>query len=234
MDGGDSQLSVAFDMADEAKPAPKAADAADGKAAPSQTIEPRADRKSGVVAKRGIDVIVSASSLLVLSPVMAAVYVSIRLSDKGPALFWSERVGREGQRINVPKFRTMTQRAPVMSRESLPDGDSHTTRVGRFLRRRSLDELPQLWSVLRGDMSLIGPRPLLVCDPAERARNQIGYNHPVRPGITGLAQIRGRNAVTPRRKARYDKFYADRGDLKLDVKIALRTVRIVFKMENIL
>lgn len=131
----------------------------------------------------------------------------------------------------MPKLRTMTQCSKVMSRESADAGDISVTRLGNILRKSSLDELPQLWCVLKGEMSLIGPRPLLVNDrlaEQRRARPEI-FN--VKPGITGLAQVNGRNFISMRNKVRYDAFYAERVCLFLDAKILYRTVGTVLNVK---
>lgn len=183
------------------------------------------------VVKRGLDILVSGAALLLLAPLLLVLCLLVRLTSKGPALFWSERTGFKGKPFMMPKLRTMTQCSKVMSRESADDTDISLTPIGFVLRKSSLDELPQLWCVLKGEMSLIGPRPLLVNDRAaaqRRARPEI-YN--VKPGITGLAQVNGRNFISMRNKVRFDAFYADRVCLFLDAKILYRTVGTVFNFK---
>ncbi len=177
--------------------------------------------------KRGMDIIVSGTALLLVTPLLLVLFALVRVTSRGPAVFWSARTGYQGESFMMPKLRTMTQCSKVMSREDAVMSDVSVTRLGHILRKTSLDELPQLWCVLRGDMSLIGPRPLLVNDRAadqRRARPQI---FDVKPGITGLAQINGRNFISMRNKVRYDAFYADRVCLFLDMKIAYRTIGTV-------
>ena len=128
----------------------------------------------------------------------------------------------------MPKLRTMTQCSKILSRESAEDGDISVTPFGHFLRKSSLDELPQLWCVFRGKMSLIGPRPLLMNDRASAKRLAYPQIYKVKPGITGLAQVNGRNFITPRNKVRLDAFYADHLCMFLDGKILYRTVSTVF------
>lgn len=190
-------------------------------------------RRAYPALKRIIDVVSASILLLMLAPLMCIVFIAVKLTSNGPGLFWSTRVGLNGQPFNMPKFRTMTIESKLMSREIATDSDIKLTKIGNLLRKSSLDELPQLWNVLRGDMSLIGPRPLLVNDHAEGERSQRPEIYNVKPGITGLAQVNGRNYVTPRNKSRYDAFYAERVCMILDAKIAIKTVRAVLKSEMI-
>lgn len=181
--------------------------------------------------KRAIDLAVSGIALIVLAPLLLLLCLLVRITSSGPSLFWSERTGYKGAPFKMPKLRTMTQCSKIMSRESADAGDICVTPVGYILRKSSLDELPQLWCVFKGEMSLIGPRPLLVNDRAtdqRRARPQI-FN--VKPGITGLAQVNGRSFISMRNKVRYDAFYADRVCLFLDAKILYRTVSTVLNVK---
>jgi len=131
----------------------------------------------------------------------------------------------------MPKLRTMTQNSKIMPREKAKENDIFVTRFGRILRKTSLDELPQLWCVLKGEMSLVGPRPLLVNDRLADQRFAKPQIFDVKPGITGLAQVNGRNFITMRNKVRYDAFYADRLCLFLDLKILYRTIGTVFNIK---
>ena len=178
--------------------------------------------------KRLLDIIVSALALIVLTPLLLLLCVLVKITSPGPALFWSERTGYKGQAFKMPKLRTMMQGSKVMSRESADADDISMTPIGQFLRKASLDELPQLWCVLKGEMSLIGPRPLLVNDRAANQRRECPQIYDVKPGITGLAQVNGRNFISMRNKVRFDAFYADRVCLFLDAKILYRTVGTVF------
>ena len=175
----------------------------------------------GDAAKRALDVLGAAVALVVLSPVMLAVAVLVRLRLGTPVLFRQARPGRDGRPFVLLKFRTMTD-ARDEDGELLPDGE-RLTALGRFLRRTSVDELPELLNVLRGDMSLVGPRPLLPeylpLYSAEQARR-----HEVRPGITGWAQVNGRNAVSWDDKLALDVWYVDHRSLRLDAEILGRTV----------
>lgn len=197
-------------------------------------VSPRSvPRESGTrrlypIAKRIGDVAIALPALVAFLPVIGAFWVAVRMTSRGPGLHWSKRVGRNGAVFQMPKLRTMEQDAPVMAREAFTPATDKTTPLGRVLRAHSLDELPQFWSILRGDMSLIGPRPLLPNDPASEERRQRPVCLSVRPGMTGLAQIRGRNHVQPRRKARYDAFYASRQSAGFDAWIVWQTLSALF------
>lgn len=175
--------------------------------------------------KRVLDVLVSTCALVVLSPVLASVAIWIIVTMGRPVLFVQDRAGQHGQPFRILKFRTMARTVDAAGRP-LPDVE-RITRVGQFLRSTSLDELPQFWNVLRGDMSLVGPRPLLVkyLDryPAHHARR-----HDVRPGVTGWAQVNGRNATTWTERLDMDAWYVDNESLRLDLRILWRTVALLF------
>lgn len=179
--------------------------------------------------KRGVDISVSATLLVVLAPLILILVFAIRLTSKGPGVYWSQRTARGGLFFNMPKLRTMSVDSKLVSIEVAKSSDIQITRLGRVLRRTSVDELPQLWSVLIGDMSLVGPRPIPGNDWALGARNARPVIYTVRPGITGLAQVRGRNVVKPKQKARYDAFYATHMSLCLDMKILAQTLGAVFR-----
>jgi sugar transferase EpsL len=174
--------------------------------------------------KRLLDVAVSAAGLLALWPIMAAIALLVRLTMGRPVLFRHTRPGLNEKPFKLYKFRTMTAESGPDG-ELLPDGE-RLTRVGRLLRRWSLDELPQLWNVLRGDMSLVGPRPLLMeylelYTPEQRRR------HEVKPGITGWAQVNGRNLVNWELKLELDVWYADNWSPWLDLSILAKTLWLV-------
>jgi len=175
--------------------------------------------------KRGIDVVGAGIALVLLSPVLAIVALLVRLRMGSPVLFRQQRPGRNGQPFEMLKFRTMTDRRDA-SGALLPD-DARLTGLGRFLRRSSLDELPELVNVVAGDMSLVGPRPLLMqylpLYSPEQARR-----HEVRPGVTGWAQVNGRNALTWDEKFALDVWYVDHRSTRLDVEILAKTVSQVF------
>lgn len=176
--------------------------------------------------KRAIDVVASGGALLVLSVPLAAVTVWLHFANKGAgAFFRQERPGKDGKIFKVVKFKTMTDERDSEG-HLLPDAQ-RLTKVGRFIRSTSIDELPQLWNVFKGDMSLIGPRPLLVkylpLYTSEQARR-----HEVRPGITGWAQVHGRNLCLLSKKFEYDVWYVDNLSAIVDLKILALTVKKVF------
>lgn len=181
----------------------------------------------GGVGKRAFDIVASLAGLVFIAPVLLALAIAVRLTSRGPILFWSMRVGRGGRAFMMPKFRTMRVDAPLVAREALVGTRNLLTPIGGWVRRTSLDELPQLYCVLIGEMSLIGPRPLLPSDPASAARLARPAAMAARPGITGLAQVRGRNFVEPLKKVRYDQAYAEHWCWPLDLKILVDTVRYV-------
>jgi lipopolysaccharide/colanic/teichoic acid biosynthesis glycosyltransferase len=180
--------------------------------------------------KRLLDVVLVVAASPIWVPVLAVVALLVRLRLGTPVLFVQERPGRNGRPFPLVKFRTMTD-ARDRSGALLPDSD-RLTKFGRALRSTSLDELPELWSVLRGDMSLVGPRPLLVRYlPLYNERHR--RRHDVRPGMTGLAQVSGRNAITWEEKLDLDVAYVERCSLTLDLRILWRTLRSVFRREGI-
>ena len=180
--------------------------------------------------KRCFDMIVSALALVVLSPVLLLLGLLVRFKLGSPVLFAQRRPGLEGRVFRMLKFRTMTDSCDERGR-LLPD-EVRLTPFGTMLRSSSLDELPELWCVLRGDMSLVGPRPLLVeylaAYSAEQARR-----HEVRPGITGLAQVRGRNLLSWEEKFALDVWYVDHWSLGLDCRLLVETVGAVLARRGI-
>ena len=180
--------------------------------------------------KRAMDVAGAAAGLLLLAPVIAITAIAVRVSMGGPVLFRQRRPGLHGHPFTILKFRTM-RHAVDPDGHSLSDA-ARLTRLGRLLRSTSLDELPELWNVLVGDMSLVGPRPLLMeylpLYSAEQARR-----HDVRPGITGWAQVHGRNELTWEERFELDVWYVDHRTLLLDLKILLLTLRTVVARSGI-
>lgn len=181
--------------------------------------------------KRAIDIVASVSVLLMLSLPLAAVTVWLHIANKGAgAFFLQERPGKGGKIFRVVKFKTMTDERDAYGK-LLPDAE-RLTRVGRFVRSTSIDELPQLWNVLKGDMSLIGPRPLLVQYLPLYSKEQ-ARRHEVRPGITGWAQCHGRNAISWEKKFELDVWYVDNISFIIDCKIVLTTVKKVLGRKDI-
>jgi len=180
--------------------------------------------------KRGLDIFAACVGLVAFAPAIAVVAALIRATMGRPILFAQTRPGRNGNTFTLYKFRTMSE-ATGAAGELLPDAE-RLTAVGRFLRRYSLDELPQLWHVLRGDMSFVGPRPLLVeylpLYSVEQARR-----HEVRPGITGWAQVNGRNAQSWDERLRLDVWYVDHQSFWLDLRILCLTALKVLSSEGV-
>ena len=180
--------------------------------------------------KRTLDILLSAMALLVLWPILLIVAVLVRCKLGSPVLFCQERPGKHEKIFKLYKFRTMTdQRDPEGN--LLPDS-VRLTKFGKFLRSTSLDELPELWNILKGDMSIVGPRPLLVKYLPLYNETQ-KHRHDVRPGLTGWAQVNGRNALSWEDKFRLDVWYTENLCLALDAKIVLLTVKNVLRREGI-
>jgi len=180
--------------------------------------------------KRSLDIVLSATGLLVLSPVLAVVALLVWCDLGLPVMFRQQRPGLKGKPFTLYKFRTMHDAVDMQGR-SLPD-EQRLTRIGRLLRKTSLDELPELWNVLRGDMSLVGPRPLLMeYLPLYSARQ--ARRHEVRPGLTGWAQIHGRNTLEWSERLELDVWYVDNRSFWLDVQILIRTIWIVLRAKGI-
>ncbi len=177
---------------------------------------------------RFFDIAASAAALVVLSPIMLAVAASIKLEDGGPVFYLQERIGYMGRRFRLIKFRSMVVNAEKLGAGLYIDGenDSRITRVGRFIRRWSIDELPQLFNVLKGDMSLIGPRPGMPFHLAQYTPRQ-KMRLLVKPGITGWAQINGRNSLSWPERIELDLWYIEHRSLWLNLKILLRTIPAV-------
>ena len=184
--------------------------------------------------KRGADVVLSLLALICLSPVYLLVALAVKLTSPGPVLFRQKRVGRGGRLFTIYKFRTMRTDTPRdTATHLLQDPARYITRVGAFLRRSSLDELPQFFNVLKGDMSIVGPRPALYNqDDLIAAREKAGVDA-VRPGITGLAQINGRDELPIPVKVRYDREYVENLSLKMDARCFFGTIISVLRAEGV-
>jgi O-antigen biosynthesis protein WbqP len=173
--------------------------------------------------KRALDILGGVAGLIVLSPLFLLIAIAVLLESPGPALHWSRRVGRGNRIFPMPKFRTMRIGAPDVATHLLADPDQWVTPLGGFLRRSSLDELPQLWSVVKGDMSLVGPRPALFNqDDLVALRTAAGVDT-LRPGLTGWAQINGRDELPIPEKARLDREYLERMSMAFDLRILVVT-----------
>jgi lipopolysaccharide/colanic/teichoic acid biosynthesis glycosyltransferase len=180
--------------------------------------------------KRIFDVLASAAALLLLSPVIAVVAWQISRKMGSPVLFRQIRPGKDGKPFEMVKFRTMKDAVDAAS-NPLPDSERMTP-FGQFLRSSSLDELPELWNVLKGEMSLVGPRPLLMEYLPLYSREQY-RRHEVRPGVTGSAQVNGRNAISWEDKFKLDVWYVDNHSFWLDLKILLLTIKKVLVRDGI-
>lgn len=173
--------------------------------------------------KRCFDLLAALAGLILLAPALFGLGLAVRLESKGPAIHWSKRVGRGNRLFAMPKFRTMRTGAPNVATHLLEDPAAWVTPLGRLLRRTSLDELPQLWSVLVGDMSLVGPRPALFNqDDLVTLRTEAGV-HLLRPGVTGWAQVNGRDDLPIPEKVQLDAEYLRNRSFFMDFKIILLT-----------
>jgi exopolysaccharide biosynthesis polyprenyl glycosylphosphotransferase len=206
--------------------APNGPDIEDIWGIPLYRVRRAALRESSWKIKRGADVLVSSLLLLVLAPLLAAIALAVRLSSPGPVLFRQRRIGQHGEEIEVLKFRTLRMNTDADITWSVVD-DPRQTGVGRWLRRLSLDELPQFWNVLRGDMALVGPRPERPVFVSRFSAQVTGYSdrHRLPAGLTGLAQVHGlRGDTSIEERARFDNYYIEHWSPWLDMKIALLTV----------
>lgn len=184
-------------------------------------------------AKRALDLVAATLALILLSPVIAIVALAVRLRLGSPVVFRQKRPGKDGRIFTLYKFRTMRDMAPGTPTVEAVDTDAdRLTPFGRFLRSTSLDELPELVNVLRGEMSIVGPRPLLP-EYLDRYNTEQARRHEIRPGITGWAQVNGRNDVSWDDRFRMDVWYVDHRSFALDARIVLRTVSAVVSREGV-
>ena len=174
--------------------------------------------------KRLFDIVCAIAGLVVLAIPMLAIGLAVRATSPGPAVHWSERVGRGNGRFMMPKFRTMRIDTPQVATHLLTEPDRWVTPIGRLLRKTSLDELPQLWSILVGDMSVVGPRPALFNQDDLVALRTAAGVHKLSPGLTGWAQINGRDDLSIPDKVALDAQYLERASLAFDLKIIAATV----------
>ncbi len=180
--------------------------------------------------KRLLDIVISLTALVILSPVMLIVAILVRCKLGAPVIFYQQRPGYQEKVFKLCKFRTMTDERDENG-ELLPDA-VRLTKFGKMLRATSLDELPELWNILKGDMSLIGPRPLLVKYLPLYNEFQ-KHRHDVKPGLTGWAQVNGRNAISWEERFEMDVYYVNNQSFLLDLKILFKTVAVVFKHSDI-
>jgi O-antigen biosynthesis protein WbqP len=183
--------------------------------------------------KRILDVVACFLAIILLGPVMAVVAVAILMSSPGPVIYWSTRVGRGNVPFKMPKFRSMKEGSPEVATHLLTEPETYLTSIGAFLRKSSLDELPQLWCILAGDMSFVGPRPALFNqDDLIALRTEHGV-HVLRPGLTGWAQVNGRDELPILRKVELDIEYLQRISLIFDIQILLLTFFRVIRRDNV-
>ncbi|MBE6771160.1 MAG: sugar transferase [Ruminococcaceae bacterium] len=183
--------------------------------------------------KRLFDFTVSLLLILMLLPIFFIIGIVIAIDAGNPVIYKQYRVGKDNKLFYIYKFRTMKNNTRLAATKDLTEADSVITKSGRILRKTSLDELPQLFNVLKGDMSFVGPRPLIPEEKEIRLlRKEYGI-YTVRPGITGWAQVNGRDMLTDEEKALFDKEYIDKQSIAFDIKIMFKTVLVVLKRENI-
>ena len=183
--------------------------------------------------KRLFDILLALSASVVLALPVALVAIAVRLTSPGPALYWSDRVGRNNKIFRMPKFRSMRVGTPAVATHLLADHKAHLTPIGSFLRKSSLDELPQLWSILTGDMSFVGPRPALFNqDDLIALRTSCGA-HELVPGLTGWAQVNGRDELPIPQKVALDAAYLKNRSLSLDIRILWLTFVKVLRSDGV-
>ena len=183
-----------------------------------------------VLLKPSLDFVVTVAALLLAAPLLLFIAIAVRVNLGSPVLFRQQRPGLRGRPFTMVKFRTMRD-AIGRDGRPLPDAD-RLTAFGRLLRSTSLDELPELWNVLRGDMSLVGPRPLLM-EYLDRYTPEQARRHEVRPGVTGWAQVHGRNALSWEERFHLDVWYVDHRSFRLDLQILIRTFTIVLRRTGV-
>ena len=183
--------------------------------------------------KRVFDICLGCLAALILCVPVLLVAIAVRLTSKGPALYWSDRVGRNNVIFKMPKFRSMRVGTPAVATHLLADASSHLTPIGSFLRKSSLDELPQLWSILAGDMSFVGPRPALFNQQDLIALRTEQGVHTLVPGLTGWAQVNGRDELPIPEKVKLDVAYLQRQSLWFDVRILWLTFVKVLRRDGV-
>lgn len=183
--------------------------------------------------KRAVDIILSLLAIIIFLLPMIIISILIKCDSKGPIIFKQKRVGKNKEIFNIYKFRTMRIDTPNVSTESLVDPSQYITRLGIFLRRSSLDELPQLFNILQGEMSIVGPRPALYNQyELIEMRDAYGVNK-ISPGLTGYAQVKGRDFISDQKKVQYDSYYVEHMSIWLDTRIIFWTVKSVLKSEGV-
>jgi O-antigen biosynthesis protein WbqP len=183
--------------------------------------------------KRLLDIVVASVGLATMAIPALLIAIAVKACSRGPVIHWSSRIGRNGQPFLMPKFRTMRVGTPQLATDRMGSAAAHLTPIGGLLRTTSLDEIPQLWSILRGDMSLVGPRPALFNqDELIRCRRELGIDA-LRPGLTGWAQVNGRDHASETRKIQLDAEYLQRASLAFDARIIAITVWRVVRRDDV-
>ena len=186
-----------------------------------------------LVTKRGIDLFGAVSLIIILSPILLVLSILVKLTSNGPVIHWSKRIGRDNEVFLMAKFRTMKIETPQLATHLMSDPDSYLTSIGGYFRRKSLDELPQLVNILKGEISFVGPRPALFNqDDLIEARTKVKV-HSIRPGITGWAQIHGRDEIPIPQKVEYDHYYLENRSLFMDFRILLETFFKVIREDGV-
>lgn len=179
------------------------------------------------------DLLLALSALMLLALPLCLVALAIKLSSKGPVLYWSDRVGKNNRIFSMPKFRSMRTDTPALATHLLTKPEQYLTPIGSFVRKTSLDEIPQLWSILRGQMSFVGPRPALFNQQDLIALRTSHGVHTLLPGLTGWAQVNGRDELSIEDKVRFDAEYLSRRSMTMDIEILWRTFAQVAKREGV-
>ncbi len=182
---------------------------------------------------RIFDIVLCLMASVILLPVAVCIWLLVRVTSKGPALYWSDRIGQYNSIFSMPKFRTMRADTPVVATHELNDPAQWLTPLGGFLRRSSLDEIPQLWCILKGEMALVGPRPALFNQVDLIALRTEKGIHTLRPGLTGWAQINGRDSLSIADKVAFDLEYLQKKSFGLDLKIIFLTALKILKRDGI-
>lgn len=183
--------------------------------------------------KRFLDLTLALIAAVILLTPFVLLWLAVRLTSRGSALYWSDRVGRGNMMFKMPKFRSMLVGTPAIATHLLSDSKIHLTPIGSFLRKSSLDELPQLWSILKGDMSFVGPRPALFNQyDLIKLRTSKGIHH-LRPGLTGWAQVNGRDDLSIKKKVNFDAEYLKKKSFIFDLKILYLTFIKIIRREGI-
>ncbi len=183
--------------------------------------------------KRAFDLISASILMILFAPAMLVIAALVKMSSRGPVIYWSDRIGKDNAIFTMPKFRTMRIDTPAVATHLLCDPDHYLTPVGKFLRRSSLDELPQLVSILTGDMSIVGPRPALFNQDDLVALRTVKGIHVLAPGLTGWAQINGRDELPIPVKVELDEYYLKNRSFALDMRIIVLTLFKVLKREGV-